>query len=99
MLLLLILRLIYIEIDIGFAMLMRLIVHTVTKLRILFEDEYVCGLQTHLRTVLFLDSLRLVFSYELCCIFWLLLLFCAYFLVVSPLYSLGVDYILYTLHS
>ena len=54
---------IYIEIDVGFIMLMRLIVHTVTKLRIPFEDEYVCGLQTHLRVVHFLDNLRLVFCW------------------------------------
>ena len=58
-----------IEIDVGFIILICTILYTFTKLRIPFEDEHVCGLQTHLGSVPFLDSLRLVFSYELCCIF------------------------------
>ena len=38
-------------------------------------DEYVCGLQTHLRIVPLLDNLSLVFSDELWYLFQLLLLF------------------------
>ena len=54
-----------------FFMLMHLIIHNDTKLIIPFEDKYVCSLQTHLRIVLFLDSLRLIFNYELCFFFQL----------------------------
>ena len=79
--------------------LLRLIVHTDTQLRILFEDKYVCGLQTNLRIVPFLDNLRMVFSYKLCCIFQLLFIFHVYISVVSPLYSVDVDYILFKLHT
>ena len=50
-------------------MLMRIILHPDRKLRIPFKDEYVCGLQTRLWIVPFLDSLKLVFSYELSCTF------------------------------
>ena len=45
------------------------------NLRTPFGDEYVCGLQTHLRIVPLLDSLSLVFSDELWYLFQLLLLF------------------------
>ena len=37
-----------IVIDVEFLMLLRLIVHTNRKLRIPFENEYICGLQTHI---------------------------------------------------
>ena len=65
-----------IEIDVGFVMLIFTIVYTFTKLRLLFKDEYICNLQTHIRIVHFLDNWRLVFNYELCYIFQLFLLFC-----------------------
>ena len=88
-----------IEIDVGFVMLICTIVYTFTKIRIQFEDEYVYGLQTHLQIVPFLDNLRLVFSYELCCIFQLLLLFHAYFSIVSPLlFSRCGLYFIYVAH-
>ena len=58
-----------------------------------FGDEYVCGLQTHLRIVPLLDSLSLVFRDELWYLFQLLLLFREYILNVFCFYSPGVVYI------
>ena len=59
-----------IEIDVRFVMLFCTSVYTFTKLRIPFEDEYICALQTHLQIVTILDSLKLVFSYKLCFFFF-----------------------------
>ena len=71
-------RNIYIEIEVEFFYVNTCNCTPVTKFRIPFEDEYVCGLETHLRIVSFLDNLRLVFIYELCRIFS----YCFYFYVV-----------------
>ena len=69
------------------------------NLRTPFGDEYICGLQTHLRIVPLLDSLSLVFRDELWYLFQLLLLFCEYISDVFCFYSPGVVYVQCRLHS
>ena len=69
------------------------------NLRTPFGDEYVCGLQTHLRIVPLLDSLSLVFRDELWYLFQLLLLFREYISDVFCFYSPGVVYVHCRLHT
>ena len=63
------------------------------NLRTPFGDEYICGLQTHLRIIPLLDSFSLVFRDELWYLFQLLLLFRAYISDLFCFYSPGVVYI------